>query len=68
MSFFLFNCWTSTTIRFLITYLILVSIYRQVTEKKTELIKREDVAVANDQRLVSIEREIARIKGKVTRI
>ena len=47
-------------------YLILVSIYRQVTEKKTELIKREDVAVANDQRLVSIEREIARIKGKVT--
>ena len=47
-------------------YLILVSIYRQVTEKKTELIKREDVAVANDQRLVSIEREIARIKGKFT--
>ena len=42
--------------------------YRQVTEKKTELIKREDVAVANDQRLVSIEREIARIKGKITRI
>ena len=41
-------------------------IYRQVTEKKTELIKREDVAVANDQRLVSIEREIARIKGTMS--
>ena len=26
------------------------------------------MAVANDQRLVSIEREIARIKGKVTRV
>ena len=37
-----------------------------MTEKKTELIKREDVAVANDQRLVSIEREIARIKGTMS--
>ena len=45
---------------------IILSIYRQVTEKKTELIKREDVAVANDQRLVSIEREIARIKGTMS--
>ena len=37
-----------------------------LAEKKSELIKREDVAVANDQRLVSIEREIARIKGTMS--
>ena len=39
---------------------------KQVTNKKVELIKREDVAVANDQKLVSIEREIARIKGTMS--
>ena len=39
---------------------------KQVTNKKVELIKREDVAVSNDQKLVSIEREIARIKGTMS--
>lgn len=39
---------------------------RQVMEKKADLIKREDVAVANDQRLVKLEREIARIRGTLT--
>ena len=38
----------------------------QFQDRKVELIKREDVAVANDQRLVSLEREIARIKGTMS--
>ncbi len=42
------------------------NIDKQIGDRKAELIRREDVAVANDQRLVRIEREIARIKGTLS--
>ncbi len=36
---------------------------KQINTKKEMLIAREDIAVSSDQKLASIEREIARVKG-----